>query len=86
MGATLNEPAVQLVHTLLLVAVQTDDDVPLAHAVQAVQGAEPLPLKVEPSTQAWPRASGSAAAASSSSAGSSAEGRSRSRSRSMMFN
>ena len=30
--------------------MQTDDDVPLAHAVQAVQGAKPLALYVEPAT------------------------------------
>jgi hypothetical protein len=63
MGATLNEPAVQFEHTMFVVAVQLlVKDVPDGHTAQAVHGADPLTLKVEPATHAWPRASGSAAA------------------------
>ena len=65
MGATLNVFAVQFVQTLFAVAVQLVEDVPDGHTAQAVHGADPLTLKVEPVTHSWPRASGSAAASSS---------------------
>ena len=65
MGATLNVFAVQFVQALFAVAVQLVEDVPDGHTAQAVHGADPLTLKVEPVTHSWPRASGSAAASSS---------------------
>jgi hypothetical protein len=62
-------PAAHGVHTAFAVAVHAAVcAVPGAHTEQFVHGAEPLALKVEPPTQAWPCASsGSAAAAASSS-------------------
>ena len=65
MGATLNVFAVQFVQTLFMVPLQVVEDVPDGHTAQAVHGADPLTLKVEPMTHSWPRASGSAAASSS---------------------